>query len=70
MSASPVLVSIHHCLSQITIIDVNDECVLSNRVKKETHKYYPDARLASLKDGGNFPYLSRSGEVNVFLRVG
>jgi hypothetical protein len=83
----------------ITVIDVNDECVLSSRVKNEMYKYYLDARLAQLKvrshgsgqggqgegngscsarsvpmtgaqDGGNFPYLSRPTEVNVFLRVG
>ena len=30
---------------------------------------YPDAKRAHLKDGGNFPYLSRSDEVNIHIQV-
>ncbi|ESO87578.1 hypothetical protein LOTGIDRAFT_166459 [Lottia gigantea] len=53
----------------ITLMDVFDECALSSAVKDEMMKCYPDAVRASLKSGGNFPYLSRSGEVNVFLQT-
>lgn len=53
----------------ITIIDVFDEYALSNVVREEMYKCYPNAKLAHLKSGGNFPYLSRSAEVNLHLQV-
>jgi maspardin len=53
----------------ITIIDVNDHCALSQSVKEEVYKCYPDAKRAHLKDGGNFPYLSRADEVNLYLQI-
>lgn len=53
----------------ITIMDVFDECALSQMVKDEMYKCYPNAKRAHLKSGGNFPYLSRSVEVNVFIQV-
>ena len=46
-----------------------DECALSQGVKDEMYKCYPEARRAHLKNGGNFPYLSRAEEVNVYLQV-
>ena len=49
---------------------MNDECALSQSVKDEMYKCYPDAKRAHLKDGGNFPYLSRAAEVNVYIQVG
>ena len=33
------------------------------------YKCYPDAKKAHLKSGGNFPYLSRSSEVNLMIQV-
>jgi len=53
----------------VTLIDVFDECALSQGVKEAMYKLYPDAKLAHIKSGGNFPYLSRSAEVNVHLQV-
>lgn len=53
----------------ITIIDVFDEYALSSDTREELYKCYPHAKLAHLKTGGNFPYLSRSGEVNLHLQV-
>ncbi|CAH1112600.1 unnamed protein product [Psylliodes chrysocephalus] len=53
----------------ITIIDVYDESALSNSVREELYKCYPSAKLAHLKSGGNFPYLSRFGEVNLHLQI-
>lgn len=53
----------------ITIIDVFDEYALSNVVREEMYKCYPNAKLAHLKSGGNFPYLSRSAEVNLHLQI-
>lgn len=53
----------------VTIIDVFDECALSNSVREELYKCYPRAKLAHLKSGGNFPYLSRCAEVNLHLLI-
>jgi maspardin len=53
----------------VTLMDVYDECALSCTVRDEMCKCYPDAKRAHLKNGGNFPYLSRSTEVNVFLQI-
>ncbi|XP_014207994.1 maspardin [Copidosoma floridanum] len=57
------------CHLPITIIDVFDEYALSNGVREELYKCYPSAKLAHLKNGGNFPYLSRSAEVNLHLQI-
>lgn len=57
------------CELAITIMDVFDESALSSAVREELYKCYPHAKLAHLKTGGNFPYLSRCGEVNLHLQV-
>ena len=48
---------------------VFDESALSQRCKEEMYKCYPDAKRAHLKSGGNFPYLSRSTEVDLMIQV-
>lgn len=53
----------------VTIIDVFDECALTQKVREETYKYYPHAKRAHLKSGGNFPFLSRSEEVNLHISI-
>jgi len=53
----------------VTIIDVFDKCALTQEVREETYKFYPGAKLGHLKTGGNFPYLSRSDEVNIYLYI-
>ncbi|CAG9564005.1 unnamed protein product [Danaus chrysippus] len=53
----------------ITIMDVWDDGALSSRVREDLYKSYPHAKLAHLKSGGNFPYLSRSDEVNLHLLI-
>jgi len=53
----------------VTIIDVFDGCSLDQAVREETYKFYPNAKLAHLKSGGNFPFLSRSEEVNLHLVI-
>lgn len=50
-------------------MDVFDESALSQSVKEEMYKCYPNARLAHLKTGGNFPFLSRADEVNMYIQV-
>jgi len=53
----------------VTIIDVFDDCSLTQDVREETYKYFPEAKLAHLKSGGNFPFLSRSEEVNLHIAI-
>ncbi|KAK4306618.1 hypothetical protein Pmani_021569 [Petrolisthes manimaculis] len=53
----------------VTIVDVFDESALSQSVKEEVYKCYPDARLAHLKTGGNFPFLARADELNIYVQV-
>ncbi|XP_026320898.1 maspardin-like [Hyposmocoma kahamanoa] len=53
----------------ITILDVWDDSALSSNVREDMYKSYPHAKLAHLKSGGNFPYLSRSDEVNLHLLI-
>lgn len=48
---------------------VFDDCALSQEVREEMYKCYPNAKRAHLKTGGNFPYLSKSLEVNIFIQV-
>jgi len=51
------------------MLQVNDDSALSQSAKDALYKSYPDARRAHLKSGGNFPYLSRSDEVNLYIQV-
>ncbi|CAG2106824.1 unnamed protein product [Medioppia subpectinata] len=53
----------------ITLLDVFDQCALSQSVRDELYKLYPEARRAHLKSGGNFPYLSRWDDVNMHLII-
>lgn len=53
----------------VTIIDVFDNCAIAAPVREDMYRSYPHANLAHLKTGGNFPYLSRSDEVNLHLQV-
>lgn len=51
------------------VLDVIDQTALSSKVQEDIIKLYPEARVAHVKDGGDFPYLSRSQEVNMFLKL-
>ncbi|XP_078607442.1 maspardin-like isoform X2 [Branchiostoma floridae x Branchiostoma japonicum] len=53
----------------VTILDVFDESALSTSVKEELYKCYPNSKRAHLKSGGNFPYVSRSAEVNLYIQI-
>lgn len=53
----------------ITIIDCMDDVALTESQREEVYKFYPDARVAHLKTGGNFPYLSRADEFNMHIQV-
>ncbi|XP_045616719.1 maspardin isoform X2 [Procambarus clarkii] len=69
LNCSPDYVQPHKIQVDVTILDVFDESALSQSVKEELYKCYPTARLAHLKSGGNFPFLSRAEEVNIYLQV-
>eukprot|EP01102_Stenamoeba_stenopodia_P012379 TRINITY_DN3901_c0_g1_i1.p1 TRINITY_DN3901_c0_g1~~TRINITY_DN3901_c0_g1_i1.p1 ORF type:complete len:295 (-),score=56.88 TRINITY_DN3901_c0_g1_i1:188-1072(-) len=55
--------------SKATFIDTLDEVVLPEKLKEELYQKLPDAKKAFLKTGGNFPFLSRSDEFNIYLIV-
>jgi len=55
--------------TKITIIDCLDDVALPDRVREEVYKFFPNARQAMLKTGGNFPYLSRPDEINLHIEV-
>ncbi|KAG6463487.1 hypothetical protein O3G_MSEX013901 [Manduca sexta] len=70
INCSPCYVQPHLLTNiPITVMDVWDESALCSRVREDVYKSYPHAKLAHLKSGGNFPYLSRSDEVNLHLLV-
>lgn len=53
----------------VTISDVFDEYALSPTDREVVYRFYPQAKLAHLKSGGNFPFLSRTDEINLHLQV-
>jgi maspardin len=53
----------------ITLIDTLDDPSRPENVKEELYKFFPGAHQAMLKSGGEFPYLSRSSDLNVHLQV-
>lgn len=53
----------------VNFVQVFDQSALSLEAKEEMYKLYPNARRAHLKTGGNFPYLCRSAEVNLYIQV-
>lgn len=55
--------------SIVTIIDALDEVSFPEKLRDDVQKYFPDARIAPLKTGGNFPYISRPDEFNMHLIV-
>ena len=54
---------------RITIVETLDERALTESVKASVGKFYPGARLAHLKQGGSFPFLSNPDEFNMHLLV-
>lgn len=55
--------------SFITIMDTNDYCAIPQHLKDQVSERYPSARRAFLKSGGDFPFLSRPDEVNLYLQL-
>jgi len=50
-------------------LKTNDYCAIPHQLKEQLSERYPEARRASLKTGGDFPFLSRPDEVNLHLQV-
>ncbi|KAG6514164.1 hypothetical protein ZIOFF_024505 [Zingiber officinale] len=55
--------------SFITIMDTNDYCAVPQQLKDQVSERFPGARRAILKTGGDFPFLSRPDEVNLYLQL-
>ncbi len=55
--------------SKIAVIDCLDEVAIPERIRDEVYKLYPEAKIMQMKSGGNFPYLSRAEEFNLYLQV-
>ena len=55
---------------RILVLDVNDDCVTTATVRGELSQRYPDAKVATLKSGGDFPFLSCAAELALYLEVG
>ncbi|XP_020261326.1 maspardin isoform X1 [Asparagus officinalis] len=64
-SVGPLLLSD----SFITIMDTNDYCAIPQQLKDQVTERYPGARRAILRSGGDFPFLSRPDEVNLYLQL-
>ncbi|URD77801.1 alpha/beta hydrolase fold [Musa troglodytarum] len=64
-SVGPLLLSD----SFITIMDTNDYCAVPQQLKDQVSERFPGARRAILKTGGDFPFLSRPDEVNLYLQL-
>ncbi|CAH2274407.1 maspardin isoform X1 [Pelobates cultripes] len=59
-----------HCDCSTAMTEpVFDQSALSTDAKEEMYKLYPNARRAHMKTGGNFPYLCRSAEVNLYVQI-
>jgi len=54
---------------KISIIDVLDESFIPESIREDLYKVFPEAKQARLKCGGDFPFVSVSDEVNMFIEV-
>ena len=53
----------------VTLLDVFDVNALTDEVRDNLYKCFPDSKKAHLKSGGNFPYLSRASDVNLHIQI-
>jgi maspardin len=51
------------------LVDILDQTAISPKIREEVAKCYPDAKIAHIKTGGNFAFLSRDQELNVYIKV-
>lgn len=70
LNASPASVgSLLLSDSFITVMDTNDYCAIPQSLKDQVSERYPGARRAIMKSGGDFPFISRPDEVNLYLQL-
>ena len=53
----------------VTLLDVFDINALTDQVRDNLYKCFPESKKAHLKSGGNFPYLSRASDVNLHIQI-
>jgi len=53
----------------ITILDTVDDVVLPEQMRDRLYKAFPSAKLAYIKKGGDFPFLSAHMEVSMHIQV-
>ena len=54
----------------VTLLQALDATALTEQARSEAERCYPQARIAHLKTGGNFPFLTRPDETDMFIQVG
>ncbi|XP_043239043.1 maspardin-like [Amphibalanus amphitrite] len=53
----------------VTLLQALDATALTEQARAEAERCYPHARVAHLKTGGNFPFLTRPDETDMFIQV-
>ena len=53
----------------VTLMQALDATALTEQARTEAERCYPHARVAHLKTGGNFPFLTRPDEIDMFIQV-
>lgn len=46
-----------------------DVTYIPENLKSRLYKVYEGCKVALLKDGGNFPFLSRADEFNIYVEI-
>eukprot|EP01107_Rhizomastix_libera_P012294 TRINITY_DN3054_c0_g5_i2.p1 TRINITY_DN3054_c0_g5~~TRINITY_DN3054_c0_g5_i2.p1 ORF type:complete len:399 (+),score=116.45 TRINITY_DN3054_c0_g5_i2:33-1229(+) len=61
----------HECFDneKVTIINSLDDTSVPEGLKSEVFKLYPNSKLAEVRSGGEFPYLSQPDEFALHLKV-
>lgn len=65
----PQNVTKHFDDNKITIIQSTDQTSIPSHLQEEVTKFYPNAKLALIKGGGDFPFVSAHEEVNLHIEV-
>jgi len=55
--------------ARITLVESSGETMVPEELRRELKRRYADARVAELKSGGDFPFLSCPDEVSLFVEV-
>jgi len=55
--------------SNMTIIDVLDDNSFPDRMREEVYKFFPEAKIALLKKGAPFPFISHADDFNLHIIV-